>query len=439
VPWTEAHVRRLLWRAGFGPRPGEAGRWAERGREATVAWLVRGGSRTLAGPEPSVEGRPLDPVNEWGHDVLWWLDRMVRTDRPLEEKLTLFWHDHFATRDQDTPLMLAQNRTQRRHALGRFDRLLAAMTLDPAMQLFLSLADSHKDHPNENYARELLELFTLGGRGYGERDVRESARALTGFRARWRDGNLAAIRFDRSAYDAGTKRILGARGRFGWRDVLRLATSHPRHAPFLVEKLWSYFVTEPLDRATRRQLVAAYRGSRLGIRPVVERILVHPALYADLDRPDMVKAPVVFVAGMLRGAGMPVDRPDWAWLLDGMGQELFSPPSVAGWEWGPAWLSTNTVKARFNAATRLLRNSPLAVPDGSVPTGLPVAEQLARARAAVGDPWTSPETDAALARMGDAFMAGLDPRREWRVRQRSEHLQRTLRHYLLAGPDAQLH
>ena len=115
----------------------------------------------MVGPAPRANGKPLDPVNEWGHDMLWWLDKMVRSQRPLQEKLTLFWHDHFATRDQDAPLMLAQNRKLRQHALGTFPELLRTVTTDPAMQSFLSLVDSDKREPNENYARELMELFTL--------------------------------------------------------------------------------------------------------------------------------------------------------------------------------------------------------------------------------------------------------------------------------------
>ena len=438
-PWTDAHVRRLFWRAGFGARPDEARHWAGRGKEATIAWLVSGGSgANLHGPAPTVDGQPLDPVNEWGHDVLWWLDRMVRSERPLEEKMTLFWHDHFATRDQETPLMLRQNRMLRKRGLGAFPKLLQSITLDPAMQLFLSLADSHKDAPNENFARELMELFTLG-RGYTENDIREAARALTGFRARWGDSGFQGIRFDRSAYDAGVKRIFRRRGRFGWRDTLALCTSHPRHAGFLVGKLWSFFVTEPLDRRTRADLVAVYRGSKLRTAPVVSRILAHPALYADLGRPDMVKSPVVFVAGTLRAANMGIDRGDWAWLLNEMGQTLFEPPSVAGWDWGAAWLSTNTMKSRFVAMTRLLRESPLAVPDNTVPPATPAAEQIGAARAAAGDPWTSPQTDAVLERMAATFFDDITPRQTWKRQPRADHLQRTLRHFLLAGPDAHLH
>ena len=437
--WTEAHVRRLFWRAGFGPAPGEAERWAAAGKRATLRWVLDGGGGPeLVGPEPRIDGRPLDPENEWGHDVLWWLDRMVRSQRPLVEKMTLFWHDHFATSGQETPLMLRQNHTFRRHALGSFRKLLRADTADPAMQLFLSLADSHRDAPNENYAREVMELFALG-RGYGERDIREASRALTGFVSEWDDG-FRGIRYVRANHDSGRKRIFGQRGRFDWRGVVDLVCDHRAHAPFLVEKLWSFFITRPLDGGTRRELVRAYRRSRLRVKPVVAAILRHPALYADLDRPDMVKCPAVFVAGNLRTIGAGVDRDSWAWLMEGMGQYLFEPPSVAGWDWGPAWLSTNSIRARFQAVNRLFHDrGPLEVPDNSTPTDLSPQQALDRARAAVGDPWTSPETDAALLRMGEAFFSDVKPREQWKRVQRSDHRERALRHLLLSGPDAQVH
>jgi uncharacterized protein (DUF1800 family) len=437
--WTEAHVRRLFWRAGFGATPEEAARFAQAGREATLRFVLDGdGGPELAGPEPTAGGgRPIDPVNEWGHDHLWWLDRMVRTRRPLVEKMTLFWHDHFATTDQDTPLMLRQNRTLRKHALGSFRTLLRAITKDEAMQHFLSLINSNKWHPNENYARELMELFTLG-RGYTERDIREAARALTGFRQNWRNGDPTPVAFDREWHDAGVKRIFGRKGRFDWRGVCDLCCDHKRHAPFMVEKLWSFFVSEPLDSRTRKSLVKTYRRSRgLQIRPVVAQILDHPALYVSLDRPDMVKSPAVFVAGALRAAGAGVQGSHWIWLMSDMGQQLFSPPSVAGWDWGPAWLSTNSMKARFNGVTYLMRKGdPLAVAGSSQPLELSPADAIATARAATGQPWTSPETDAALERLAGSIVANLKP---WERQTRADHRQRALRHLLLSGPDAQLH
>jgi uncharacterized protein (DUF1800 family) len=436
--WTEAHVRRLFWRAGFGATPEEASRWAGRGRDATIKFMLDGGGGPeLVGPAPDI-GQPLDPVNEWGHDVLWWLDRMVRSQRPLVEKMTLFWHDHFATLDQDTPLMLAQNRKLRRHALGDFRRLLREVTRDPAMQLFLSLAGSTKYAPNENFARELMELFTLG-KGYSERDIREAARALTGFQDRWENGDFKGIRYDKRLHDTGVKRIFGKRGRFDWRDVLELVVAHKNHPPFLVGKLWDFYVTSPIDRRTRSRLAKLYRRSRHRIKPVVAEILKHPALFSDLDRPDMVKSPVVFVAGNLRMAGAGVQTDDWAWLLGGMGQQLFEPPSVAGWEWGPPWMSTNTIKARFSAVTHLTRKgAQLHLPDGSTPPDLSPADAVARARAAVGEPWTSAETNGSLERMAASYFSDLRPS-DRRRQQRADMLQRALRHLLLSGPDGQLH
>src|SRR3954462_3858356 len=152
MPWSEAHVRRLFWRAGFGATPAEAARWASAGQDASIRYLLTA-PRGLAGRAPRIDAKALDPLNVWSHRTLWWLDRMVRTRRPLEEKLTLFWHDHFATGGQDTPLMLAQNRLFRSRALGSFRELLGGVARDPAMQLFLLLADSTKDAPNENFAR----------------------------------------------------------------------------------------------------------------------------------------------------------------------------------------------------------------------------------------------------------------------------------------------
>jgi uncharacterized protein (DUF1800 family) len=438
--WTDAHVRRLFWRAGFGATPQEASDWAARGRKATLNWVLNGGrGPSMIGPAPTVDGHGLDPTNVWGHDVLWWLDRMVRSQRPLVEKMTLFWHDHFATSDQQTPLMLRQNKMLRGRALGSFPSLLAAVTTDPAMQLFLSLADSDKGAPNENYARELMELFTLG-RGYNEHDIRQAAKALTGFQSRWsRSGSFEGIHYAREAHAPGVKRIFHKRGRFDWHDVIRLVTHHPAHAPFIVGKLWDYFVARPIDHRTRTKLVRLYRHHNLRIKPVVAAILAHPTLYADLDKPDMVKAPLVFLAGSLRTTGRYVDTDSWAWLLEEMGQYPFHPPSVAGWDWGPAWISTNTTHARFTAITYLVQQGPLKVDDGTTPVGLSAADHIERALAATGRPFVSSAALDALTQLVPRFFEGVKPTQDWLLQERSDMCQRVLRHLLLSGPDAQLH
>jgi uncharacterized protein (DUF1800 family) len=364
---------------------------------------------------------------------------MVRSQRPLQEKLTLFWHDHFATRDQDAPLMLAQNHKLRQHALGPFPELLRAVTTDPAMQAFLSLVDSDKRDPNENYARELMELFTLGVTGgYTERDVREAARALTGYvKGREVGGVLVSTRFEPKNHDSGSKTIFGHRGNWGPHDVLRLVVQNHHHPEFLVRKLWSFFVDEPLGASTRVRLQNVYTGSGHRLKPVVAEILDHPKLYANLSSPTMVKAPVVAIAGMLRATRLGVKVDDWVWVTSGMGQRLFGPPSVAGWEWGPAWMSSNGMRMRFVAANVALSQPGLKVEDGDTPLGLEPQQQLDRAMAALGHPWASPRTRKGLLALAKGYdkMAG----QKWQRQVAADMTQRAMRHLLLSAPDAQVH
>ncbi|HLY93806.1 MAG TPA: DUF1800 family protein, partial [Gaiellaceae bacterium] len=189
--------------------------------------LTNPGPEQLVGPPPKDDkGRPLAPYDAWGHDHVWWLDRMVRTSRPLVERMALVWHDWFATSNDSVDsqrLMLNQNQLFRVHGLGSFDDLLLDVTKDPAMLLFLNGSDNSKWSPNENYAREMMELFTLGaGRGYGETDVRQNARALTGFRDDWRQGvGDVDFRYDPLYHDDGMKTIFRRRGAFTWKGSRR--------------------------------------------------------------------------------------------------------------------------------------------------------------------------------------------------------------------------
>ncbi len=192
VPMTARQAERLLWRAGFGPKPGDVARVAAMGLDAAIAELVHPvGEATLVGPAPhDGDGGALQPYDLYGHDHLWWLDRMVRSDQPLVERMALVWHDWFAcNRDKvQIDLLLGQNALFRRSALGSFANLLRDVTVDPAMLAFLDGIDNRKGSPNENYAREVMELFTLGAdRGaYTETDIRQAAKALTGWRRRLR-------------------------------------------------------------------------------------------------------------------------------------------------------------------------------------------------------------------------------------------------------------
>ena len=351
-------AERLLWRAGFGPKPGQAEHLAKKGLTKAVLSLTRPPRDKLSGPTPhDDDGRPLAPADAWGHDHLWWLDRMVRSNRSLVERMTLVWHDWFATSQDGVGaqrLMIHQNELFRKHALGAFDDLLIGVTRDPAMLIWLSGAENSKDSPNENYGRELMELFTLGaGRGYTEDDVREQARSLTGFRMDWDDGvGPNNFRFDPEYHDSGIKKVLGKRGRFDWRDSCRLCLAHPSHPSFFIEKLWSYFVPVPPGSKTRRSLQRLYIGSKYAVRPVVEAILRHPALY---EGPRMVKPPAVYVAGMLRAIGRGVDTDSWTWLGHLMGQQLFYPPNVAGWD-DTRWLDSGTWRGRWSGAVNAMKD-----------------------------------------------------------------------------------
>jgi uncharacterized protein (DUF1800 family) len=348
-------AERLLWRAGFGPRRGEAARLAKKGLRGAVVSLTRPGSERLVGPEPRDErGFPIAPLDAAGHDHLWWLDRMVRGSNQLGERMTLVWHDWFATRrvgGGSQKLMIDQNQLFRRHALGNFGQLVLDVTKDPAMLLWLNGNQNTRRSPNENYARELMELFTLGvNRGYTETDIREQARALTGWRnRRSRDQGAYDFHYDARQHDASVKTVFGRSGNFDWHDACRLCLDHPSHPSFFVRKLWSYFIPTAPPAGTQRALERLYRNGRQ-VRPVVEAILQHPALY---NGPRMVKPPVVYAAGLLRALGSGVASTQWFRLGLGSGQRLFYPPNVAGWD-DARWLDTSTFRGRwFLAATAL--------------------------------------------------------------------------------------
>ena len=355
APITLAQARRLLWRAGFGPTPGQAEALAGQPIEAVVQALTRpSGAAVLHGPAPTDdEGHALAPADAWGEDHCWWLDRMVRSDQQLVERMTFIWHDWFANSNEKVnsqQRMLDQNDLFRANALGNFHDLFLAVTSDPAMLVFLDGIYNDKYEPNENYAREMMELFSLGAdRGaYTEDDVREMARALGGWTADWTESSgLQNFRFVASRHDNGNKTVFGQTGKWGWEDAVRLCVEHPLHASFFVSKLWSYFVPTPPSEATLASLQGVYLGSGHEIRPVVEAILQHPDF---LEGPELVTPPVVYNAGLLRAIGRPIDTTAWAWLCAGAGQQLFYPPNVSGWDF-TRWLDTSTAKARWEIAS----------------------------------------------------------------------------------------
>jgi len=429
-------AERLLWRAGFGPRPGEAVQLAGKGLGGAGRSLQNPPGESLSGPPPVDEkGRPIAPYDAWGHDGLWWLDRMVRSNRQLVERMSLVWHDWFATSDAEVGsprLMLRQNKLFRRLGLGSFQTLLIEVTRDPAMLLFLSGVQNNKFAPNENYGRELMELFTLGAdRGYSERDVREQARALTGFKAEWKEGLGAYnFHFDAKLHDRGVKKMLGKRGKFSWRDSCMICVENRNHPSFFVNKLWSYFIPVPIPAKTRSALQRLYVQSNHKIRPVMEAILMHPLLY---EGPRMVKPPAVYQAGMLRGLGRGVDTDSWTWISGLMGQRLFSPPNVAGWD-DQRWLDTATWRGRWIAAITAIGDRELKT---NVPYDVGETPEAAvdKAVAFWGGPTLTAPTRAALVAFSKRCADGAD--RSWKQRQYPVLRQNALRTLVATSPDFQ--
>jgi uncharacterized protein (DUF1800 family) len=430
-----AQAERLLWRAGFGPRPGDCAKVAALGMRRAVLSLTRPASHALAGPAPHIEkGQPLAPYDVWGNDVLWWLDRMVRSRAQLIERMTLTWHDWFATSNEGVNsqrMMINQNRSQRRLCLSTFPRMLTAMTTDPAMQVWLSLSGSTKQAPNENYAREMQELFSLGvGNGYTEEDVRQHSRALTGWTNTWNQatGEPQDFHFEAALHDDGVKTIYHHTGRFGWRDSLRLLVHHPDHPAFFVSKLWSYFCPAPLPAADAKTAAQLYVASGRQIRPLVEAMLMHPQFY---EGPRMVKPPIVQIAGMLRAIGRYIDTDAWAWESSLVGQMPFYPPNVAGWD-ATRWLNTDTWLARFNLTAEMIKPR-RAVQAGKVKVKADPAAMTKHAIAFWGDPLLSSPTRVAL--QGYARAAINSATADWEREQYPALAVNALRALVVASPD----
>lgn len=362
--WGVEQATRLLFRAGFGPAPGQAEEFARIGLRASVDRLLNPGGTDRIGPAPTgnyLVGGELAPADAYGHLHLDFLDRGVRGRDQLGERMTLVLHDWFAVSESaaERKLMPAHFELLRTGWRGSFRDLLLAITQDPAMLLFLDGTSNRRGAPNENYARELQELYALGAdRGaYTETDVREMARALTGFRNDYSDAlGTHNFRFDPNRFDTGTKVIYAGTGwersgRLGWRDAVHAVVDHPLHPSFVVLKLWSYFVPTAPAPETQASLEALYRRSGEQLLPLVEAILLHPDLHQG---PTMVKPPIVFAAGLMRARGIGLTTDAWVWMCNNAGQVFAQPPNVAGWN-DRAWLNTSTHAARWTMAAQAVR------------------------------------------------------------------------------------
>jgi hypothetical protein len=353
----ETKLRHLLRRAGFGATSAEIASYRQLGLAGTIDRLVNYESVDNSAVDGRLNGLGLDLTRR--PDIgRWWITRMIYTARPLEEKMTLFWHGLLTSAiskiGRPEP-MVAQNEFFRANAVARFPDILKGVSMDPAMMLWLDTATNRKGHPNENYARELMELFSLGIGNYTELDVREAARAFTGWSLTGQPklGNVK-FRFAPGQHDSGSKTFLGKTGNFDGNDIVDKLVTQPVSARFVAGKLFAFFAYPNPTAAVLDPLVEAYQSNNYSIRALVQAVLSSDAFYSPTGYRAMIKSPVDYLVGAARALGIETDAKGVPTVLARMGQELFNPPNVAGWPGGPSWLTSGTWLARLNLANALV-------------------------------------------------------------------------------------
>jgi uncharacterized protein (DUF1800 family) len=387
--WNSETAAHLLNRAGFGGTPDEVQKLTSLGLDKAVASLI---------DYEHIKGLSPDP--DWAHpdpqrlenlraaikaakpeDVKvlrdaenkmqagrilelrgWWLARMAYGPRPFQEKMVLFWHGHFATsieKVRQSPnssyLMWRQNELFRRLATDNWLRMLIETGKDPAMLVWLDQAQSRKEHPNENYAREVMELFSLGEGHYTEHDITEAARALTG----WSYNPPQQIFVNRPAiHDNGAKTIFGQTGNFNGDDFLALIVRQPQAARFITAKLWNFFAGQMPSPQLNTALAEVFRANGDNFKPLLRVMFCSEEFYADPVLRNQIKSPVQWLVGTSRMLQCALPPPFVSnAILRSLGQELFAPPNVKGWDGGMSWITTNTLLTRYNDAATLVEGS----------------------------------------------------------------------------------
>jgi uncharacterized protein (DUF1800 family) len=342
---TSQRVGHLLRRAGFGPTAAEIDAATRAGLAATTENLLHPERQDDSALESKLGQAALD-LTKVQQLRQWWLLRMALTRRPLLEKMTLFWHglltSSFRKQGKTYNLMSIQNQFLREHALGNLRDMLIGISKDGMMLKWLDGTANNKKHPNENYSRELMELFTMGAGNYTETDVREAARALTG----WFVEQDGTVSFRQRAHDDGSKTFLGHTGNLGVDEVVDIILAHPATSKHIATRLWEFFVYPGPSDADLKPVIAAYHSSNYDIRVMVEAIFKSPAFYSQKAYRGLVKSPTELMVGIYRQFGFDMG-PQPANAGESMGQALLDPPSVAGWPGGAGWLSTGSWMARI--------------------------------------------------------------------------------------------
>ena len=358
TPWSRREATHLLWRTGFGASAEEINAAATIGLDKTLDRLLTPQLETeeFAKADSLLRQAAFDSGAILDLKV-WWLHRMTSSANPLVEKLTLLWHNHFATSNakvDSVPLMSAQNDLLRRESLGSFLRVLHGIAKDVAMLVWLDSNSNRKRHPNENFAREVMELFSLGVGNYSEHDIQEAARAFTGWHVR--NGEFW---FNTIQHDTAEKEVFGKRGNFDGGEVVELCLEHAACPRFLAFKLLRQFVEPSPPKEHIEALAARIRHHNFEWSPILRELFSSRLFFGTEARQSLIKSPVELLLGAIRQLKAKPNLQNVARLSAELGQDLFEPPTVKGWDGGRLWISSTTLIQRANFATALLKSNQL--------------------------------------------------------------------------------
>lgn len=289
---------------------------------------------------------------------MWWYKEMIKTDSPLTEHLTLFWHNHFTSgykKVRSPKLMFNQNQIFRKNALGNFKTLLHEISKDPAMIIYLDNQQNRKEKPNENFAREVLELFTIGEGNYKEKDIKESARAFTGWKVNNKTGEFF---FNKKTYDDKNKTFFGKTGKFNGDDILNIILEQPKTSEFITKKFWKEFISDTPNKDEVKRIANIFKNSNYEIKVLMKEILTSPFFNKKENYGNMIKSPVELIAGTFRLLNIPFEENDKnieqiIKYSEKLGQDIFDPPNVKGWEGGTAWINSDSLTTRQQLLKRL--------------------------------------------------------------------------------------
>lgn len=371
-----ADARFLLDRTGYAPDPREAAQYVGLTRAQAVDRLLSTTREVAVTPLPAWFDAPIPSPQErraWTDEEkkaaqaerkqrykqarAWWIREMLDTPSPLTERMTMFWHNHFVSGQDKVPwpqTMLAQNLLLRREALGNFGVMLHDIAKDPAMLQYLDGASNRKGHPNENFAREVMELFTLGEGHYTQKDVTEAARAYTG----WGMDGQAHFVWRPRAHDGGLKTVFGKTANLDGDQMLDLLLARPETANFITAKLWREFISDTPDPAQAAVMAQVFRSRDYDIRSVLRVMFLSKAFWSQEGRGTLTRSPVDFVIGTLRSLDVGCDAPQrLANVLTNLGQNLYEPPDVKGWRGGRTWINSSTLLGRERFVEAVLRSA----------------------------------------------------------------------------------